>query len=82
MPRRTAKVYSRFDVGTYMQEKKRLRKETTLAHKTLAKKKSKLDRLIYRVNTYSFVFYNAVLGGHKQRYFAVLLKAFTSMYMA
>ncbi len=49
MARRKAKVYSRFDVATYMQEKKRLRKEAALAHKTLAKKKSKLDRLIYRV---------------------------------
>ncbi|CAB4008553.1 Hypothetical predicted protein [Paramuricea clavata] len=50
MARRKAKLYSRFDVATYMQEKKRLRKETALAPKTLAKK---LDRLIYRIEEVS-----------------------------
>ena len=65
MARRKAKVYSRFDVVTYMQEKKRLRKETAhaLAHKTLAKKKSKLDRLIYRVSACKILFFPFILGG-------------------
>lgn len=63
MERRKAKVYSRFDVATYMQEKKRLRKETALAHKALAKKKSKLDRIIYRVSACKILFFPFILGG-------------------
>ena len=54
MPRRKAKVYSRFDVATYMQEKKRLRKETALAHKTLAKKKSQVGQA-YLPGKYVFI---------------------------
>jgi hypothetical protein len=46
-----------------MQEKKHLRKETALAHKTFAKKKSKLDRIIYRVSACKILFFPFILGG-------------------
>jgi hypothetical protein len=68
MARRKAKVYSRFDVATYMQEKKRLRKETALAHKALAKKKSKLDRIIYRVSACKILFPHLFWEVYRQIY--------------
>lgn len=62
MARRKAKVYSRFSVGTYMQEKKRLRNENALTHKTLAKEKAKLSRLIYRVSNNWYYVLPFILG--------------------
>ena len=82
MARRKAKVYSRFDVATYMQEKKRLREDIALAHKTLAKKKSKLDRLIYRVSCKIRIHFFQLLGGDKQGNFDASWKVFTSIYRA
>ena len=50
MVRRKASVYSRSNVGGFMQEKKRLRDENAKAHSTLVKQKAKLTRLIRKVS--------------------------------
>ena len=51
MVRRKDSVYSRFNVGGFMQEKKRLRDENAKAHNTLVKQfKAKLTRLIRKVS--------------------------------
>lgn len=40
MARRKAKVYSRFNVGMFMREKRNLRDEAAKAHKLLVKQKA------------------------------------------
>ena len=50
MVRRKAKVYSRFNVGVFLKEKRRLRDEAAKAHKVLVKQKAKLSNLIRKVS--------------------------------
>ena len=53
MPRRKAKVYSRFNVGVFLKEKRRLRNEAAKAHEVLVKQKAKLSNLIRKVSIYT-----------------------------
>ena len=53
MARRKAKVYSRFNVGVFMKEKRLLRDEAAKAHKVLVKQKAKLSKLIRKVSIHT-----------------------------
>ena len=53
MARRKAKVYSRFNVGVFVKEKRRLRDEAAKAHKVLVKQKAKLSNLIRKVSIHT-----------------------------
>ena len=56
MARRKAKVYSRFNVGMFMREKRNLRDEAAKAHKLLVKQKAKLSKLIRKVSVHHSIY--------------------------
>jgi len=53
MARKKAKVYSRFNVGVFLKEKRRLRDEAAKTHKVLVKQKAKLSNLIRKVSIHT-----------------------------
>ena len=53
MARRKANVYSRFNVGVFMKERRRVREEAAKAHKVLVKEKAKLSKLIRKVSIHA-----------------------------